>query len=345
MNIAIITVYHPFTNLGSFLQAYALKLFLEEHGHKVSFARTAPHYKSAVKLIRRVRPYRSYLLRIKKFFHSLRDLKRLSYIDQNDESIDCYLWGSDEIWNVTNRFFCRPIFFGTEIKNKPKIGYAISVGHAVKKDFMDIFSLTDGVIDFDRIFSRDPHTKHLLKRCFDIDTELVADPTLLVNVSRLSEKIRLPKRKYLLIYTYGIDNDMIKVVKEFSAKHGLQIISPCFWHIWADKTIECSALQFSTLVSNAEFVFTTTFHGAIFSLINHTRCCILPIRPKVRSICETLKCDDRLIPQDCELAEFERIISKPFAVKDFEVNLANLRKQSSSLLISELNRIEYEKYH
>lgn len=343
MNIAIITVYQPFANLGSFLQAYALKIFLEKQGHKVAFIKTDSHLKSAVRLISKARPYRSYLLRITKSIHALRDLSRLSYIDRKDESIDCYIWGSDEIWNVTNAYFRRPIFFGTEIEQKPKVGYAISVGHAEEKDFIADSSLTKGATDFDRIFSRDPHTRSLLKKCFDIDTELVVDPTLLVNVNLLAEKIRLPKRRYILVYTYGIDNGMIKIVKEFAARHGLQIISPCFWHIWADKTIECSALQFSTLIANAEYVFTTTFHGAIFSLINHTRCCILPMRQKVKSLCETLCCDDRVIPRECGPEEFERVISLPFHISEFESNLEKLRKHSSSLLISELNAIKNER--
>lgn len=345
MNIAIITVYQPFTNFGSFLQAYALKLFLVGKGHKVSFIKTCPHLKSAIKLINHARPYRSYLLRIQQFIHALSDLNRLSYIDQNDSSIDCYIWGSDEIWNVTNPFFRRPVFFGTEIKDRPKIGYAISVGHAEENDFIANSTLTKGSVEFKTIFTRDPHTRLLLKRCYEIDTELVIDPTLLVDVASLSEKINLPRRKYLLVYTYGIDNGMINTVKEFAKKHNLQIVSPYFWHIWADKTIECSALQFSTLIANAEYVFTTTFHGSIFSLINHTRCCILPKRQKVKSLCETLGCADRLISQDSGLDEFERIISKPFAIKKFEANLENLRKQSSSLLLSELNKIEDEKVH
>lgn len=343
MNIAIITVYQPFTNLGSFLQAYAMKVFLEGQGHNVSFIKTGQHLKSAVQLINRARPYRSYLLRVKKSVLALRDLNRLSYIDQNDTSIDCYIWGSDEIWNVTNRFFRRAIFFGIGIKDKPKIGYAVSVGHADEKDFVANSSLTKGTIDFNRIFSRDPHTQLLLKKCYDINTEFVVDPTLLVRVGNLSKNIRIPRHKYILVYTYGIDNDMIKVVKEFAIKHNLQIVSPCFWHIWADKTIECSALQFSTLIANAEYVFTTTFHGAIFSLINHSRCCILPMRQKIKSLCETLGCDDRMIQPECGLEEFERVISMPFRINEFESNLEKLRNHSSSLLISELNAIKNER--
>lgn len=338
MNIEIITVYQPFTNLGSFLQAYALKLFLEKHGHRVTFVKTNSHLKDALKLAFKLRPYRSFFLRLQKVFHSLKDLNRLTYADYGNDSVDCFIWGSDEIWNVTNNFFCRPIFFGAGIEDKPKIGYAISAGHATSNDLKIHSNLTDNIKKFNLILSRDIHTQNLLNINYDIATDLVIDPTLLVDVSDLSKSIRLPKHKYLLVYTYGIDKDMIEIVKQFARKHNLQIISPCFWHIWADRTIECSALQFSTLVANAEYVFTTTFHGAIFSLINHSKCCILPLRPKVHDLCITLKSENRLIPKGCSLERFEQVIMQPFSTVEFETNLNHLRRNSANLLLQELNR-------
>lgn len=340
MNIAIVTVYQPFTNLGSFLQAFALKRFLETHGHKAVFVKTGPHFKSALKLISHLRPYRSYLMRIGKAFHALCDLNYLSFIASNDQSIDCYIYGSDEIWNVTNKFFCRPIFFGIGINNKPKIGYAVSAGHAETHDFSANNYLTKGISGLNRIFTRDIHTQSLIKECYDIDTDIVADPTLLVELEELSSPVRLPRFKYLLAYTYGIDPDTINILRAFARKNNLKIVSPCFWHIWADKTIECSALQFSTLMANAEYVFTTTFHGAIFALRNHTRCAILPLRPKVKSLCYALGSEARLLSSGCDLNEFENIISKPFPNEEFEENLDQLRSRSMDLLISELEKIK-----
>ena len=344
MNIAIVTVYQPFSNYGSFLQAYALKTFLESQGHNVKFIKTSSHLLSVLQLVAYPRPYRSYFQRIKKAIHSMLDLNRLSYTSTADQRIDCFIWGSDEIWNVTNNFFCRPIFFGQNIDNVPKIGYAISVGHATENDFTLNRALTQGAKYYDKIFTRDLHSKLLLQKCFDIKSDIVVDPTLLINVKELTQRIKCPSKKYILVYTYGIDKNMISIVKKFAKKHQLQIISPCFWHIWADKTIECSALQFSTLIANAEYVFTTTFHGAIFSLINHSRCCILPLREKVRNLCETLKCTSRLITSDTSYEEFETTISQDFPTDVFEDNLARLRIASSNLIISELNRIQNEKF-
>lgn len=37
MKIGIVTIYESITNLGSFLQGYAMKIVLEEMGHEVFF--------------------------------------------------------------------------------------------------------------------------------------------------------------------------------------------------------------------------------------------------------------------------------------------------------------------
>ncbi len=339
MKIAIVTVYQPFTNLGSFLQSYALKRFLEQEGHSVKFVKTGPHVRSALQMIAQPRPYRSYFLRLKKAFQSLRDLQLLSFISSVDASADCVILGSDEIWNVTNQFFRQPIFWGIGLNDKPTIGYAISAGHATVDDFRRNASLTDNVANITTIFARDEHTHDLLLDLLNRATERVVDPTLLVPVAHLSEEISLPKRKYILVYTYGIDARWIEMIKRFARERDLMIVSPCFWHIWADKTIECSALQFSSLIAGAEYVFTTTFHGAIFALINHSRCGILPLRPKVKNLCETLHSVSRLLLPESSFEEFDWVISSPFAVDEFEQNLTSLREASAQLLTSELKRL------
>lgn len=339
MNIAIVTVYQPFTNLGSFLQAYALKCFLEAEGHSVKFVKTGPHLRSALHMITQLRPYRSYFLRLRKAVQSLCDLRRLSFVKSIDNSIDCIILGSDEIWNVTNDFFCQPLFWGIGAQSTPTLGYAISAGHATADDFRRRALLTDNVKNITTIFSRDEHTRTLLLELFHRVTERVVDPTLLIPVAKLSEKIALPKRKYLLVYTYGLDERWVEMIKRFARERELMIVSPCFWHIWADRTIECSALQFSSLIAGAEYVFTTTFHGAIFSLINHSRCCILPLRPKVRNLCETLHSVSRLVGLEASFEEMEQVISRPFAVDEFEQNLSHLRCTSAELLTSELTRL------
>jgi len=330
MRINIVTIYQPFTNLGSFLQAYALKIALNEMGHKVSFVKIDSHFFQALRMVTKINPKREFFLRASKAFYAITDLSKLDYnsVEQTNKSADLVIFGSDEIWNIVNPYFRHPTFWGLPFRHIPMIGYAVSSGHAQYDDFKKYSYLTSNIVDFTEILSRDKHTRDLIKETLGINSELVVDPTLLIDVSKLSAPIKLPAQKYLLVYTYGLNSHMISVVKQFAKKHNLIIVSPCFWHIWADRVIECSALQFSALIKGAEYVFTTTFHGAIFSLINHSRCCILPVREKVRAVCETLQCADRLISDNDCFDVFDNKINIPLDVETFENNLSALRADS-----------------
>ena len=339
MKIAIVTVYHPFTNLGSYLQAYALQIVLNGLGHDVYFVNTGSKFKSIYNLLCHLNPKREFLLRFQKAYFALKDLSKFKIIDiDRANHCDLLIFGSDEIWNVTNKFFQQPVFWGLPFENKPMIGYAISAVHATNDDFRNNVLLTSNIKSFSEILTRDIHTQSLLNEHFNIKTKLVADPTLLVNANLLSKEINIPKDNYLLVYTYGINPSMIKILKQFAKKHSLKIISPCFWHPWVDSTIECSALQLGTLMRHAKYVFTTTFHGTIFSLINHTKCCILPLRDKVRDVCETLKCEERLIDESITFDSFERIICKNFSTHKFEQNLLELRNDSFNTLNSVISK-------
>ena len=118
-----------------------------------------------------------------------------------------------------------------------------------------------------------------------------------------------------------------------------KIVSPCFWHIWADKVIECSALQFSTLMQGAEYVFTTTFHGAVFTLLNHKRCCIYSQRAKVGELVESLGVEKHLLYDTATYEDFKSILSLDFPTEKFENQLIALRDYSQKALNSLLSQI------
>ena len=75
-----------------------------------------------------------------------------------------------------------------------------------------------------------------------------------------------PKEPYLLVYTYGVDKPLENRIVHFARENNLKIVSPCFWHLWADCVVECSALEFSGLVANANYVFTLS----LIHILNQT---------------------------------------------------------------------------
>ncbi|MBQ7986576.1 MAG: polysaccharide pyruvyl transferase family protein [Clostridia bacterium] len=340
MKIGIITVYDAMNNLGSYLQGYALKGFLEEQGHQVYFLENVPKLYHIKKTILKINPKREFFLRIKKCVKFLKALKQFKTIKKQDiekENFDCLIYGSDEIWNMDNKYFKDPFFFGTDNGHQNKIAYAMSIGEMKKETLDENIDVAKGIFDFKCIYVRDDHTKKVLEDTLGTELKTVCDPTLLIPVEKLAKPIKPPKEKYIFVYTYGIDPPMIENIKRFAKEKGLKIVSACFWHIWCDKIVQCEPLQFSTLIKNAEYVFTTTFHGAIFTMLNHKNCCILPIRYKVKDVVKSLGVGEHLLEDDCSYETFCEKIEKPFPEEAFKERLSALRKTSQELLKEVLN--------
>lgn len=342
MKIAIVTVYQPVTNLGSYLQCFALKTYLEDLGHKVDIIGNVPLSKQIKKYVLKVNPKRAFFLRLQKVFYTIRDISRLNVVYKDvwdSSSYDVVVYGSDEIWNLHNKYFATDLFWGINV-DTPKIGYGISVGHMTYEEFNVYPHYKKAIGSFLKVFPRDSRTQGMLSGLCNLNDKLVCDPTLLISVDKLSLPIKPIKKKYILVYSYGLSATHIEYVKRFARENNLKIVSPCFWHIWADKVIECSALQFSTLMQGAEYVFTTTFHGAVFTLLNHKRCCIYSQRAKVGELVESLGVEKHLLYDTATYEDFKSILSLDFPTEKFENKLIALRDYSQKALNSLLLQIK-----
>ena len=340
MKIAIVTVYQPITNLGSYLQCFALKTYLEDLGHEVDVIGNIPLGKQLIKY-GKINPKRTLFLRYKKIYYTIKDISKLRVVykdEWNPAHYDAVVYGSDEIWNLNNRYFATDLFWGVNV-DVPKIGYAISTGHMTEDEFDNYPHYKKAIGSFLKVLPRDSRTQGMLSGLCRLNDKLVCDPTLLINTDKLSLPIKPIKEKYLLVYSYGLSATHIEYVKRFAKEKDLIIVSPCFWHIWADKVIECSALQFSTLIRGAEYVFTTTFHGAVFTLLNHKKCCVYSQRPKVGEFVKSLGVQNHLLSETSTYNDFETLLEQDFPIDDFENKLNILRDYSQKELNSLLSQV------
>lgn len=329
------TIYESITNLGSFLQAYAMKTVLEEMGHEVFFVQKQSTLQTIRKCVFKINPKREFFLRVQKARHFCQDIKKLRLIQPEEiekNNIDVLLYGSDEIWNLENRYFTDPLFWGNNQQNIKKIAYAISIGAMSDETIAQNQELCASIGEFYEILVRDERTHEFVKHQIGKDTHFVCDPTILTPLQQYITDCPIPKEPYLLVYTYGVDKSMEDRIVHFARKRGLKIVSPCFWHLWADQVIECSALEFSALVAGAKYVFTSTFHGAIFALLNHKQCCIFPYREKVADVVVRLGESQHLIKSECNDEEFEKTMCIAFDTQQFDNRITEIRKESMMLL-------------
>lgn len=288
-------------NFGAYLQAFALQEVLKGYGYKISFLdvydrendiKRYKHLFGGVKsspsgIVFNINKLISFRLAEKK-------LNIISNIEPSD--FKAAFIGSDEVWSVTNGSFDSvPEFFGLQLPSFPKFSYAASVGSSTVIDFNRYPEYIKGISELNKISVRDQESLNVaVSASPSQDIFTVLDPTFLHNFTS-NEKIYLIKSAYILIYTYGFDENIIQEIKSYAKSQNLLIISAGFFHSWVDRNINCSPFEFLSLIKNAESVITDTFHGTIFA-IKYRKNFISygGHKPKVRDLLESLNLDSSI---------------------------------------------------
>ena len=304
-----ITVITPFdsSNFGAFLQAYCLKVQLEGMGHTVRHALTRePEYVTGLYYKNKPTRKKDILLRWrfeKKKNYGIHKLglfqKDQDFFDviYNAEDTDVYILGSDEIWNIKQPAFRQEIFWGIGLD--PVISYAASIGSADIKALSQDTEYVHAIERLKAVLVRDVQTKQFAESV-GRKAEIVCDPTMLIPVDNYGEKLQdeyISAHKCFLVYAYYVSKNEKKAIKAYAKTHGMKVVSCCFWHDWCDYQCECGPLKFSSLIRQCEAVFTTTFHGSVFSILNHANFVSVPISPKTNQLLEQFGLKERLLPE------------------------------------------------
>ena len=283
MNICISTVYRT-ENCGSFLQAYALKTYLESIGHNVFFEKInsneefnilKKHIFFSAKMLMKLN-----FSKIKNDINQYRVFKKvqsnfsvISDADKIWDNIDCVIIGSDTLWNIENDFFLKAStkFFGNTHNGKKIISYAVSASNTPQSIFEKNKDILSNLYNFSDISVRDNHTKEIIKNVFNLNCTLTCDPTLLLNqndFNKLADKSLILDKAPILIYHFGkLPSNTVKQLKEIKEKTGQKIISFGDYRKWCDINIPFSPNSFINCFRDCSFVVTNTFHGTIFSLL------------------------------------------------------------------------------
>ena len=292
--VGIIT-FNRALNYGAVLQAYALKSVCEDLGYKthivnyldgVEAAKPAPvkaflasksHKNAVLKCIRSIISYPGDMKRWRAFSQF-----RQTYLD---ESIPCrsaeeiaalrydfYIAGSDQIWNynITGGEF-DPVYFGNIAGVKNCIVYAASAQDApfpLDKEF----AFKDRLMESGHAMSiREEKLADYVAQLTGVKYPVVLDPTLLAGrtfIERLPEKGK-PKHPYILIYQIDSNPATDISVKNLEKAFGCRAYTmtvPRLGSVHGRKG-EAGPEEFLTLLKNAEFLVTNSFHGIALSLL------------------------------------------------------------------------------
>lgn len=292
-----ILTFHRAINYGAVLQAYALAYYLNSSGYQAEiidyyskdvydyykpmyFEFKTYRWKTPLKIIHNGIYYkytsekrRNFLKFIKNFIICSESIKDLKELQLKISSYDYIITGSDQVWspNISKdeAFKVYSLAFFDSDKSK-KISYAASIGECdIKKEFKD--KLSNSLLDYTSISVREQKAKEIIERK---DAVVVCDPTLLLNEDdwkKLSANSTMKlNQKYIFVYMLEKNNDLIRFVNILSNKKDLSIIylnKETYFKKDAAKHCTIDPIDFLSLVKNAEYVVTNSFHGIVFSII------------------------------------------------------------------------------
>ncbi len=316
MKIGILT-HQYINNFGAFLQAWALRqaiaeLFPEDDVQIINYVNLKHFiintggwfrfYKNREGLkewIEKIRlPYsfakarKQYMVLSKRCFNA-RQINALG--------LDCIVVGSDEVWNYKDSKGNAELKFGIGLTCKNLIAYAPSVGKVTAEEAVPQYVI-DGIRKFKSISARDDLTEQLVKRVTQTSPVRVLDPTFLTEFPRAD--LRSGKKPYILFYyCEKLPESIMNQIFAYAREHNLNVYGAgeCDKR-YSATTVNLMPFEWVEMFRNAEFVFTGTFHGAVFSILNQRQFKVYLTNEsrikKVTALLNELGISDRVIRSD-----------------------------------------------
>ena len=353
-------------NYGAVLQALALKDVCEELGYEVhivnylkdtpeenispfqTFAAAKNKKSAAFKFVRSMMSYPSDIKRREAFSRFRREYLDESIVCTSAEDVaalgyDYYISGSDQIWNynITGGKF-DPVYFGQIPGGAKCIVYA---GSAHDTPFP-----LDKELEFQKrlktancpISIRESKFASYVGKLTDTQYPVVLDPTLLAGrefIDKLPE-CRKPHDPYILIYQIDSNPATDVSVKNLEKRFGCKVYTmttPRLGSVHGRKG-EAGPEEFLTLLKNAEFLVTNSFHGIALSLLLEKNFYVYDnggVMTRIDSLLSAVGLNDRKIRMVADIDPEKKISYAPV-----QKCLAVMRESSRKFLIDALDGVD-----
>lgn len=355
MRIGIMTWYR-YENYGTVLQACALSKKIEQLGYDPRFIQYTPKGKCIVeekfdwkyithkiknKIINRnnrlyVSEERHKLFKKYIELHIVETRLCNTYPElfELNEEYDAFVCGSDQIWSP----LCfDDKYFLSFVKNSEKmVAYAPSIGTVEVTNSYIREEMSQQLKRFKYLSVREKQGAELIYNIAGVDAKVVLDPTLLLTAEEwkvygVKDRATILKSNYIVCYFLGEYRKYETFVKTLSKKSGMSVyVVPVFdgQEKYA-APFEVGPSEFITLIKNAKYVCTDSFHGMAFSINFNIPFSVFKRfsdgdpenqNSRIINLLEVLKLSDRLIEST------SNALSKNFFECDFEYANRKLEK-------------------
>lgn len=353
--VGIITL-HRVVNYGSVLQTYALQTKLKELGYESEVIDYYPERLHKLGMLKRIKDkgdifkknifvrnmaraviFPSYIIRFNMFTKFLKKYIKMTsktyYTEKDfmsdDFDYDIFCTGSDQVWNSGwNEKIETPYFLKFAPDDKPKIAYAASFGKK-KLDANEVAETRELLDRYDSISLREQSGVDIVESLGISGSVCVVDPTLLLNGDewrKLSSK-KYKGEKYILVYNLNRNKKIDTYAKNLANKTGLKIkvLSYQLHEVFKSGQVICNPKveDFLSLIDNAQFVITDSFHATAFSINFNTQFVIVfpeKFSTRLQSLLNLNHLENRVAKDENDLKIVEDFI-------DFDFVNATMQKE------------------
>lgn len=289
-----------FTNYGSALQSWALSQMIDKYGKEFGLQSKLIDYcprvledsdclnptkkmwdtdEEARRQVEMMMPaIRENYQKFEDFYtHRFRRTKQ-KYTDNNfnevvkDEVISGFVCGSDTIFCI-NEFkgFVEGYYANFDCMRGKSVSYAASFGDPTFSE-QDYLTLNQRLQNFKALGIRENVMLPYVKKHVNVRVERTIDPTLLAEPSLYDSLIAEPQlnEKYVLLYSRRYNQKMEHFAERLAREKGLELVEISIRATNAEKghlmRYDAGVEEFLSLVKNAEYVVTNSFHGVIFAV-------------------------------------------------------------------------------
>lgn len=276
-------------------------------------------------------------IHLTKSFHTSKELSK--YFKRSD--IDGIIVGSDQVWREIYAPCIEDYFLGflSENDTRLKITYAASFGTADTPISVEHLKKCIPLSKrFSAISVREVSGVKIIKNTFERDAILVLDPTLLLSAEQYRFQMDLSKVGGLISYILDETNEKDQIIAYVAEYLNLEREELRINSSNKDQETICmpSVETWLSSFANANFVVTDSFHGCVFSIINHKQFIAIANRDRglerFTSLLEAFGLIDRLIFNFEDFKNKTDLLAKPIDYDKVDDRLQYLRNKSIKYL-------------
>lgn len=275
-----------------------------------------------------------------------------SDLQDNPPDADVYITGSDQVWydsytsDAAKGWFLQ---FGSNVVKR--ISYAASVGRIPNRQELSLFQKF--LRCFDAISVRENSVRELCRQQ-GLDAQVCIDPTMLMPIEfYLNMTVPIIKNsEYAFLYVLNVktaDDFCWPQIKDFLIEEGLEVKSVSgSGYYQARELIENNHNIFATIpkwigmIKESKYVFTTSFHGTVFSIMMHRPFLAIGLKGKqshsntrIEQLLSQLNIPERML-DPCKPIRDQMMSTINWESVDYHV--AELKESSLTFLKSNLKR-------